>query len=178
MTDAIRVLFVCTANICRSPYMELRTREIASPDLVVSSAGTHGFVDHPMSTEMTPSLDSAAVDAFRSRRLTRTHVEESDLVLTAEVAHRRFILDDQPGAFRKVFTLGQFAAAVRDDDSDLTGRMLLERLGDRRGAADPELDVPDPDRRGAEIAASCSTMIDDLLRVVVPPLAGSRMIDG
>lgn len=174
----IRVLFVCTANICRSPYMELRTREMAGSELDVSSAGTHGFVDHPMSTEMTPGLDEDAVGAFRSRKLTRDLVTDADLVLTAEVAHRRFILDDHPGAFRKVFTLGQFAAATRNDESGLIGRMLLERLGDRRGAADAALDVPDPYRRGAEVASDCSTLIDDLLRVAVPPLAGSRMIGG
>ena len=37
-------------------------------------------------------------------------------MLTAESSHRSFILDDHPGDFRKVFTLGQFAEAVRDSD--------------------------------------------------------------
>ena len=40
--DPIRVLFVCTANICRSPYLELRARQLLGPDsgVEVSSAGT------------------------------------------------------------------------------------------------------------------------------------------
>ena len=41
----LQVLFVCTANICRSPYMELYARQPCSattrPGL--RSAGTHGF---------------------------------------------------------------------------------------------------------------------------------------
>ena len=71
-------------------------------------------------------------------------VDEADLVLTAEAAHRTFILDDHPGSFRKVFTLGQFAEAVRVADPSLTGRDLLEVVGERRGAADASLDVDDP----------------------------------
>ena len=41
----LHVLFVCTANICRSPFMEMAARELAGPDAAVefSSAGTHGF---------------------------------------------------------------------------------------------------------------------------------------
>ena len=49
---------------------------------------------------------------FRSRPLTRQILEEADLVLTTEAAHRSFILDDHPQLFRKVYTLGQFAEAV------------------------------------------------------------------
>ena len=30
--EPIRVLFVCTANICRSPYLELRARQLLGPD--------------------------------------------------------------------------------------------------------------------------------------------------
>lgn len=177
MTEPLGVLFVCTANICRSPFMEIRTRELVGPALRVSSAGTHGFVAHPMSPEMTSGLPDDEVTAFRSRRLTRDLVTQADLVLTAEAAHRRFILDDQPGAFRKVFTLGQFAAAVGADESGDSGRELLHRLGQRRGPAEAALDVPDPYRLGPDVAARCVRTIEDLLRVVVPALTGSRMID-
>ena len=30
-TEPLSVLFVCTANICRSPYMELLARHLARP---------------------------------------------------------------------------------------------------------------------------------------------------
>ncbi len=42
----LNVLFVCTANICRSPYMELTARHLAGDAAVTfASAGTHGFDD-------------------------------------------------------------------------------------------------------------------------------------
>ena len=97
-------------------------------------------------------------------------------MLTAESAHRSYILDDQPGAFRKVFTLGQFAAAVAADGSGQVGHALLKRLGDHRGNADPALDVRDPYRRGPEVAEEAAAHIDELLRVVVPALTGPRMM--
>ena len=48
------MLFVCTANICRSPYLELRARQLLGPDagVEVSSAGTHGFDAAPVSDTM------------------------------------------------------------------------------------------------------------------------------
>src|SRR6478736_6491596 len=124
----IKVLFVCTANICRSPYLELAARRLAGVDaqVVFSSAGTHGFSDAIMDTEMAGLLDAADRASFRSRPLDRDLVGEADLVLTAEGVHRQFILDDQPQMFRKVFTIGQFAEIVRAAGPGLTGRALLD----------------------------------------------------
>nr|WP_246377294.1 adenylyl-sulfate kinase [Nocardioides ginsengisegetis] len=173
--DPLNVLFVCTANICRSPFMELTARHLAGPDanITFASAGTHGFTDHPMDEVMSTTLMPRGVDgveSFRSRALTADMVAAADLVLTAEAAHRTFILDDQPGAFRKVFTLGQFAEAVRGVDGGLHGRELLTAIGDRRGTADPKLDVADPYRRGPEAAEVTATEIEHTLRGVLSAL--------
>jgi sulfate adenylyltransferase len=177
--DPLKVLFVCTANICRSPFMELLAREIAGPDAAVefASAGTHGFRDHPMDEVMAGTLAPRGIDGsggFRSRALTAEMVDEADLVLTAEAAHRTFILDDHPGSFRKVFTLGQFAEAVRVADPSLTGRDLLEVVGERRGAADASLDVDDPYSRGPEAAATSAGLIEGRVRAVLSALLGEK----
>ena len=113
MTAPFRILFVCTANICRSPFLELYARSrLGSPAVAFSSAGTHGFVDHPISDEMGAEARmnwGLEADRFRSRLLTADLLDEADLVLTAEQRHRQYILDDHPDAFRKVLTLGQAA---------------------------------------------------------------------
>jgi len=178
---ALKVLFVCTANICRSPYMELAARHLLAgtdtPDAITfSSAGTHGFPAHEMDETMATALTEATgadPAAFRSRPLTREMVAEADLVVTAEASHRTFVLDDDPAAFRKVFTLGQLADALGQLEPGLDRAELLKSLGERRGTASPELDVSDPHRRGRTAAARCSEHIDSLLKVVVPTLAGS-----
>ena len=168
----LKVLFVCTANICRSPYMELATRRLLGPasGIEVSSAGTHGFADRPMSEEMIGGFETDA-RRFRSRRATVDLVEAADLVLTAEAAHRTYLLEETPGAFRKVFTLGQFADAVATLGADAPrGRALVAEIGRHRSQADPRHDVDDPYRRGPEVAAACKARIDDLLGIVVPAL--------
>jgi sulfate adenylyltransferase len=176
----LRVLFVCTANICRSPYMEVTARNLAGPDATVefSSAGTHGFREYPMDAVMAATLTERGLDAtgFLSQPLTAALIEDADLVLTAEASHRAFILDDHAAAFRKVFTLGQVAEGVRNSPEDLGRDDLLRLLGDRRGASEPRFDVRDPYGRGSDAAEEAAQQIDELLRVVVPALVGSRRI--
>jgi protein-tyrosine-phosphatase len=173
-----RVLFVCTANICRSPYMELVGRWALPEDsnLELSSAGTLGFVEHPMNDTMAATLeheDRRGIDAqaFRSRRLTPALVNSADLVLTAEDEHRQFILLEQPAAFRKVFSLGQFATVVQRLDSGLSGSALVDAVANTSGIAQIRADVADPYRRGRRAAANCARQIDELLAVVLPALA-------
>jgi sulfate adenylyltransferase len=179
-SDRLHILFVCTANICRSPFMELTARDLAGPGATVTfaSAGTHGFREHPMDVVMGKALGSRGLgnDDFLSQPLTAELIEDADLVLTAEATHRTFILDDHPSSFRKVFTLGQFAEAVRTLSPDLSGRELLQAAGVNRGGAVSKLDVRDPYGRGPEAAEACAVQIDELLRVVVPALTGTRKV--
>ncbi len=180
MSEPLRVLFVCTANICRSPLMELLASHLADGELEISSAGTHGFDGRPIDAEMTGPLLARGVPAerveqFRSRPVSADLVSGADLVLTAEAAHRRFILEEQPGAVRKVFTLGQFTTSVHDADG-ASGADLVRVIGARRPPADAALDVADPYRRGQDAAATCAHQVESLLRVAVPALTGSGRI--
>lgn len=177
----LRVLFVCTANICRSPYMELRARALLedSTGVAFSSAGTHGFRAHPVDPTMAAVLADRGVDAelvasFSSRRLTRDLINDADLVLTAESSHRAFVLEDVPGAFRKVFTLGQFAESIDRVDPALTGAALVTAAGHRRAGAVDAHDVRDPYRRGRSAAEASADQIDSLLRAVLPRLSPSE----
>ncbi|HEY0949236.1 adenylyl-sulfate kinase [Nocardioides sp.] len=177
----LRVLYVCTANICRSPFMELYSRHLAGPGTHVtfSSAGTHGFVGREMDPTMAATLTArgvAGVGRFRSRPFSSDLMPHADLVLTAESVHRQFLLDDHPASFRTVLTLGQFAEAVRTSGDDLAGHDLLAAVAERRGQADPALDVADPYGQGPEVAAMCADALEELLRVVVPALTGTRKI--
>ena len=174
----VSVLFGCTANICRSPYMELAGRAMLSPgsSLELSSAGTLGFVDKPMDKTMatafehSPEVTEADIAAFRSRRLTAAHLDAADLVLTAESEHRQFILTEFPAAFRKVFSLGQFAAGVQRVDSTLSGVELVKTVATTSGVAQVRADIADPYRRGRRAAADAAAQIDELLVSVIPAL--------
>lgn len=170
----LAVLYVCTANICRSPFMELWSRHAAGPDspLRFASAGTQGYRGSPMADEMRPALAELGVDAdtFRSRRVTAAMLDEADLVLTAERSHRTFLLDDHPTAFRKVLTLGQAAAAATQVDPEARGRDAVVELSRARATADPADDVDDPYRRGPEAAARCAATVTSMLSTLLPVL--------
>ncbi len=186
MNDPLRVLFVCTANICRSPVMELSARAIADrlaldgavgSDIEFTSAGTHGFDAAPINPDMATTLPTDLAeglrDAFRSRPLTPGLLADADLVLTAEASHRSFILEEQPQLHRQVFTLGQFAAAVAAIP-DLTGRELVEAARTRRPPPRPADDIADPYRRGTAAAERATGTITSMLNEVVPRLVGAH----
>ncbi len=176
MSDPLRLLFVCTANICRSPTMELVARELVGPaDVEVSSAGTHARDGQPMNPEMVATLPPGTLDGvadFRSRHLTHDLLAGADLVLTAEDVHRRHILDDLPALHRRVFTLGQFAATI-DELPGEVGHELVLAAGRRRAPATREHDVPDPYRRGTAAAEAATGTITAMLSVIVPRLTAA-----
>jgi protein-tyrosine-phosphatase len=177
MTAPLSVLFLCTANICRSPAMELIARDLAGPtDVVFSSAGTHAHRGQHMNPEMVACLpEGMSSEAFRSRLVDAALLADADLVLTAEQTHRQHILDDFPHLLRRVFTLGQFAATIADIP-DLSGRDLVDAAGQRRTPAALEHDVADPYRRGTAAAEAATGTITAMLSVVVPRLVGSRLV--
>ncbi|GAA1520046.1 hypothetical protein GCM10009788_24820 [Nocardioides humi] len=174
----LRVLFVCTANICRSPYMELRSRSLAGSGsgIEFASAGTHGFDAHPVDRTMAAVLaergvSSDLISGFASRPLTDDLIDAADLVLTAEATHRQFVLEEVPGAFRKAFTLGQFAESVARVAPDLRGAELVTAVGHRRAGTADHHDIRDPYRRGKAAAEVSADQIDALLQAVLRRLA-------
>lgn len=176
--DRFGVLFVCTANICRSPYMELTARALhaqhGKPGSVeFSSAGTHGFTDRVMDTQMLEVLEAGADGStFRSRAVARDLIDRADLILTAEAKHREFLVEDHPRAFRRIFTLGQFAESMDAPSTEgLSGRELIEAVGKLRAPSKPEHDVDDPYRRGPEAARTAADHITALLRRIIPRLS-------
>ena len=110
------------------------------------------------------------MSAFSSRRLTGALLEQADLVLTVEATHRTFILDDHPGLFRKVFTLGQFAPRSSSVPRGLDRDALLAQSPRRRGNADPALDVRTPIAGATKPPQAAWRASEELLRAVLPAL--------
>ena len=164
--DRLQILFVCTANISRSPYLELRARSLAGTDGPrFASAGVYArddtLIDPAMALELTQR--GIASEDFRSRRLTTAMVDEADLVLTAEASHRAAILDEHPIATRKVLTVGQADRALDRLGDGLTLADFPTALVAARGGATADLDIVDPYRRGPEAARACALILDAVL---------------
>lgn len=113
--ERFRILTVCTGNVCRSPVSELLLQsgldELHPGRFAVSSAGTHALVGQPMqplSAEIVHRLGGNA-DPFVSRQLTTSMVREADLILAMAAEHRSRVLQLEPAALRRTFTLREFA---------------------------------------------------------------------
>src|SRR3990170_6771090 len=110
-----RILFVCTANVCRSPFAQSMLTDALADfstlgDVVVESAGTRALPGEPLCALAGSMVGWTASGAkfarsYRTRQLERAAVEEADLVLTAEVAHRGIASALAPGAQGRIFTL-------------------------------------------------------------------------
>ncbi|SCL47203.1 low molecular weight phosphatase family protein [Micromonospora chersina] len=106
------VLFVCHANMCRSPMAEFIARRLLRDlPVAVASAGTDaldGAPMHPYAIEVAAGT-GADPAAFRTRRLRPEHLTRAGLVLTATRRQRSVCTALAPAALPRTFTLRQFA---------------------------------------------------------------------
>ncbi len=173
------VLFVCTANICRSAYAVLRARaaqdavvgsSAARPLVTFASAGTHARAGSAIDPEMATILTAAGIEvpAYASTLLDRTVANEAALILTAAAQHRQFVLEEHPQVYNRTFTLGQFAqtvSGVRDLSIPLTESVALTRPG--RVPSVTGNDIDDPYGQGTAAVEAAARQIDGYLSTVL-----------
>jgi protein-tyrosine phosphatase len=111
----LRILFVCTGNICRSPTAERLSLAAAAqmgiPGFTAVSAGIHAVIGHPVHERAANVLIRLGGDptGFKARQLTPPIALDADLVLTMTAVQRNAVLELAPRQFRKTFTLGEAA---------------------------------------------------------------------
>lgn len=130
----MKVLFVCTGNICRSPMGELLFPRFFDGEegLVVDSAGTQGLIDHEIDPSSGKLMAADGIDssAFRSKRLTPQLARESDLILCFSKKQQKQIVSLAPTVGRKTSTLNDFAALCEYCAAEglVKGDTLQERI--------------------------------------------------
>lgn len=165
MSDTRGVLFVCYANVCRSPLAEGLFRHRASErglldGLEIDSAGTsamEGSDPHPLSQAI--AIEHGFALTGRSRQLLRTDLSRFDHVVVMD-RHNLSTIERlaAPSAFG---TLANYKAQIR----------LLRAIANPR-ARGADLDVPDPIGDGGEryrrvyamIREGCEALLDELER--------------
>ncbi len=124
------ILFVCTANICRSPMAAGLFRRIVQdePEVwQVESAGINGRAGLPAAEYTLLVLQQRGIDfsEHRSRPITRSIVSDFQLILTMEKNHKEAIQAAFPDLASRVKTLAEIVGENRDI-VDPIGRPLLE----------------------------------------------------
>ena len=93
MEDTKKVLFVCTANVCRSPMAAAIFNALAEDNGLTAhaeSAGVAALVDQPISSNAEAVLQEIGVpskDHPGARQVSEEMLEEADLVLTMGPRH-------------------------------------------------------------------------------------------
>jgi protein-tyrosine phosphatase len=135
----IRILTVCTGNICRSPVAERLLQagldQVTPGAFRVRSAGTRAMVGEPAQPVSARIIRTygGTPDGFAARQLTPAILRETDLVLTMAARHRGEVLQLDPSLLRRTFTIREFAR-------------MLETLEERERAQGdlPRGDTPAP----------------------------------
>ncbi|SDY99220.1 protein-tyrosine phosphatase [Micromonospora pattaloongensis] len=190
------LLFVCHANLCRSPMAEYIARAMltdmapaADAPVAVSSAGTHAVPGQPMHPHAAAVAAqwSGESHTFRSRPVTAAALARAGVVLTATREQRGACVALAPGAIRRTFTLRQFSRLVTaatergwptaEIDAAPAERLaaLVSTAGRARALVQParagEDDLADPLGQPLGQFRRCAGEIERALRPVVDVIA-------
>ncbi len=127
-----RLLFICTANRCRSPLAEHLMRralqKLGVNGLVTSAGFLRGGFATPSVGVRVAATEGLDLTRHLSVQVGARLVEVSDLILTMTREHAREIVALAPDAWPRVYPLKQFTA--------LLGSVDLPRRADFRDAAE------------------------------------------
>lgn len=116
------VLFVCTANQCRSPLAEVTFRQFVqemgekNEDWRVSSAGVYAIPNHPASFNARQAAAEHGLDLsnHRAQPTSQNLVESFALILTMEKLHRQELQQMNPASAHKIFMLSELSGSEQD----------------------------------------------------------------
>ena len=125
------ILFICTANICRSPVAEgLLRRRLEKEGMTswtVASAGTWAQLKRGAASNSIRVMADQGIDIreHQARLVTAEMLEEADLVLCMEQGHAEALRNEFPDTADKIYLL-----------SEMVGRKYS--IGDPYGGPLPE----------------------------------------
>lgn len=190
----IRILAVCTGNICRSPLAAtVLEHRLSDLPVFVASAGTrarNGMHMTPQAIELAASRGAAeTAAAHTARMLSEADVHNADLIIALARDHRRAIVELAPSGLKNTFTAREFArlagavnddevrAAARDqgfdapEDARTRVRSVVAFIARQRGIAlapvvPADDDVVDPYGRSSTTYARSAEQLDPALSAV------------
>ncbi len=121
-----RVLFICTANICRSP-MAGGIFDALAEDMRLSfrseSAGVAALVKEPAAPHAVRAMEELGIDirGHRARQVDEAVIQSADLVLTMTPRHRETLHRNFPEFREKIRTLPEYSTGSATGIADPYG---------------------------------------------------------
>ena len=124
------VLFVCTANICRSPMAMAILRSIVggrAEKWRIESAGTWAIEGMPSDPKTQNVLSERGLDirSHRSRAVSKDLVNSFDLILTMEQGHQEALQIEFPSAAEHIYMLSELIG-LRQNIGDPIGGTIAD----------------------------------------------------
>ncbi|WP_432834214.1 low molecular weight phosphatase family protein [Dactylosporangium sp. CA-092794] len=168
--ESTLMLFVCRANLCRSPMAERLARALG---LAAQSAGTHAVPGRELPAHAATVLRELGADpaGFRSRRVTPPLLTGAELVLTASRAERAHCVTLAPATAARTFTLrqyGRYLAAL--PPGPLTPAAVAGVRGRLQPGTPADDDLDDPFGGPIEGFRDCAETITAILRLLASRL--------
>ena len=115
------VLFVCTANVCRSPmvsalFENIASREYNDQDWLIDSAGTWAVEGVPAANGSRLAMKERGldIDKHRSQSVNRELLHKFDLILTMERHHKEALSIEFPEISGRIYVLSEMVGQAYD----------------------------------------------------------------
>lgn len=175
----MKILVVCTGNVCRSPYVAARLAQ-QFPDVDVEAAGTHAAFrawPHPLILE--ELLRRQTPWRPLSRQLKPRMARDADLIITMTGAHRVEVLRRSSAAEARTFTLKELALAARSyapaGAPDWHSLVAHAQAVYAVGGSDVDADLDDPYGGPDEGFAVMIEVVEEALGAIVAAIgSGTR----
>ena len=115
--QAKQILFVCTANVCRSPIAEAIFNALASDaglPYEAKSAGVAALKNEPMAPNASAALEEVGIyntTEHRARQVSGEMLEDADLVLAMGPRHVAKLRRTFGGSLGEVYTLPEYVGS-------------------------------------------------------------------